>query len=82
MTMEIPLRVNTRWMSTLDDASVIEAESILHADFRQQDSAEKNRRGTRYRLLEGPVSLVDAWMRWSSVSNEARRRGLMTHHRS
>jgi hypothetical protein len=74
--MEIPLRVNTRWMATLDDASILEAESILHTDFRQQDTAEKQRRGTRYRLLEGPASLVDAWMRWQSVINETRRRGL------
>jgi hypothetical protein len=80
--MEIPQRVNTRWMATLDDASVVEAEAILHADFRQQDTAEKNRRGTRYRLLEGPATLVDAWMRWLSVSNEARRRGLTTSHKS
>jgi hypothetical protein len=80
--MEIPQRVNTKWMATLDDASVVEAEAILHADFRHQDNAEKNRRGTRYRLLEGPPTLVDAWMRWLSVSNEARRRGLPTNHKS
>lgn len=78
--MQIPERVNTKWMATLDDASVIEAESILHADFREQDVAEKNRRGTRYRLLEGPAGLVDAWMRWLSVSNEIRRRGLKASH--
>jgi hypothetical protein len=79
--MEIPLRVNTKWMATLDDTSALEAESILHADFRQQDTAEKNRRGTRYRLLEGPAALVDAWMRWLSMSNELRRRGLATRAR-
>jgi hypothetical protein len=80
--MEIPDRVNTKWMATLDDASVVEAESILHADFQFQDRAEKNRRGTRYRLLEGPAGLVDAWMRWLSVSNVVRRRGLAAHHKS
>jgi hypothetical protein len=69
-------------MATLDDASVLEAESILHADFRDQDQAEKNKRGTRYRLLEGSADLVDAWMRWLSVSNEVRRRGLITHHKA
>ena len=79
--MEIPLRVNSRWMATLDDPSVIEAESILHTDFRQQDTAEKNRRGTQYRLLEGPATLVDAWMRWLSLSNEVRRRGLAARSR-
>jgi hypothetical protein len=79
--MEIPQRVNTKWMATLDDTSVVEAESILHSDFREQDTAEKNRRGTRYRLLEGPATLVDAWMRWLSVSNEVRRRGLAARTR-
>ena len=80
--MEIPERVNTRWMATLDDAAIVKAEGILHADFRDKDVAEKARRGTRYRLLEGPSTLVDAWMRWLSVSNEARRRGLATHNHS
>ena len=79
--MEIPQRVNTKWMATLDDTSVVEAESILQSDFREQDTAEKNRRGTRYRLLEGPATLVDAWMRWLSVSNEVRRRGLAARTR-
>jgi hypothetical protein len=80
--MEIPVRVNTKWMATLNDSAILEAESILHADFRDQDRAEKSRSGSKYRLLEGPASLVDAWMRWLSLSNEARRRGLVVHHRS
>jgi hypothetical protein len=80
--MVIPERVNTRWMATLDDASIVEAEAILHADFRLQDSAEKQRRGTRYRLLEGPATLVDAWMRWQSLFNEAHRRRLPTHRKA
>jgi hypothetical protein len=80
--MEIPVRVNTKWMATLNDSAILEAESILHADFRDQDRAEKSRSGSKYRLLEGPPSLVDAWMRWLSLSNEARRRGLVVHHRS
>ena len=65
--MEIPVRVNTKWMATLNDSAILEAESILHADFRDQDRAEKSRSGSKYRLLEGPPSLVDAWVRWLSL---------------
>lgn len=78
--MNIPERVNGKWVATLDDAALVEAEGVLHADFRRQDVAEKARRGTKYRLLEGPAPLVDAWMRWNLVSNEARKRGLATLH--
>ena len=76
--MQIPERVNRKWISALQDAEVVEAESYLHADFRQQDAAEKTRRGTRYRLLQGPSTLVDAWMRWQLVNKEAAKRGLAT----
>ena len=39
-------------------------------------SAEKIRRGSRYAVLEGPEALVNAWLQWVMVSNEARSRGL------
>ena len=80
--MLIPERVNGKWMSTLDDAALVAAEAHLHEDFRTQDAAEKTRLGTRYRLLQGSASLVDAWMRWSLVNNETTKRGLVTQHRS
>jgi hypothetical protein len=80
--MLIPERVNAKWLCTLDDVSVLEAEANLHADFRTQDDAEKNRRGTQYRLLQGPSTLVDAWMRWQLVNKEAVRRGLPTQRRA
>ena len=78
----IPERVNHRWVSQLDDSDLSAAESTLHADFTRQDRAEKNRAGTKYRLLEGPPALVDAWMSWRMVNDEAKRRGLPTHHRA
>jgi len=78
--MNIPERVNGKWLATLDDIDLVEAEAHLHADFRRQDMAEKARRGTKYRLLEGPAALVDAWLRWGVVSNETRKRGLVTQH--
>jgi hypothetical protein len=80
--MLIPERVNGKWMATLDDMALLEAEADLHADFRKQDAAEKSRLGTRYRLLQGSASLVNAWMRWSLVNNETTKRGLATQHRA
>ena len=74
--MQIPDRVNGKWMSTLDNAALVAAEAHLHADFRQRDAAEKTRQGTRYRLLQGPSTLVDAWMRWQLVNRETLKRGL------
>jgi hypothetical protein len=74
----IPDRVNRSWLAQLDDASLVEAEASLHADFTRQDSVEKARRGTRYRLFEGPAVLIDAWLRWHTVNNEARKRGVTT----
>lgn len=78
----IPQRVNRRWIDRLDNTQVADAESSLHTDFTRLDRAEKTLRGTRYRLLEGPAPLVDAWIRWLLLNNEARDRGIPTHHRS
>lgn len=80
-TLLIPDRVNRRWMDLLDNVQLADAESTLHKDFTILDRAEKARRGTRYRLLEGPAPLVDAWLRWLLVNNEARDRSIPTHHR-
>ena len=82
MTTPIPERVNRRWMDLLDNAQLVDAESSLHATFISLDRAEKVRRGTQYRLLEGPAPLVDAWLRWLTVSNEARNRNISTRHRA
>ena len=80
--MQIPERVNGKWVATLDDGALVEAEARLHADFRKQDSAEKARLGTRYRLFQGPPALMDAWMRWRLVNNETTKRKLLTIHRA
>jgi hypothetical protein len=80
-TLLIPDRVNRRWMDLLDNIQLADAESTLHRDFTRLDRAEKLRRGTQYRLLEGPAPLIDAWIRWRLVNNEARDRSIPTHHR-
>lgn len=82
MKLVIPERVNRRWMDLLDNVQLADAESKLHSEFTKQDRAEKVRRGEKYRLLEGPAPLVDAWLKWLMVSNEARDRGVRTSHRS
>ena len=79
--MQIPERVNMKWMATLDDASILDAETTLHSDFREQDQLERHRRGAGYRMFEGPAPLLDSWHKWQTVTNEARRRGLLIHRR-
>ena len=79
--MPIPDRVNADWIATLGDEQLITAESQLRAIFLKQETLEKRRRGSRYAVLEGPESLVNAWLRWIMVSNEARTRGLVVRQR-
>jgi hypothetical protein len=79
--VDIPDRVTARWIATLGDDQLVAVESRLHADFFERDALEKHRRGARYALLQGPESLVNAWLRWLLVSNETRSRGVLVHHR-
>jgi hypothetical protein len=80
-TVTIPTHVNARWLATLGNDQLVTAEAQLHATFREQETAEKDRAGARYVLLQGPASLVSAWQRWLMVNNEARTRGLVVHRR-
>jgi hypothetical protein len=64
-------------MATLGDDQLADAEQELHALFRKHETLEKTRRGSRYTVLEGPEPLVNAWLQWCMVSNEARSRGLI-----
>jgi hypothetical protein len=80
--MKIPDRINARWMATLVDDQLVNAEAELHAVYRRQESAEKARAGARYMLLQGPADLVNAWQRWSLVNNETNHRGLFVRHRA
>jgi hypothetical protein len=79
--MIIPDHTNARWMATLNDEQLVEVEAQLHAAFREQNDAEKQRSGARYMLLQGPPALVNAWHRWLLVNNETKNRGLAVHHR-
>ena len=79
--MTVPDRVTASWIATLADGQLMTVESRLHSEFVDEESQEKKRRGDRYALLQGPTALVNAWLRWQMVNNEARSRGLLVRHR-
>lgn len=79
--MIVPERVTARWIATLGNGQLMAVESRLHTEFIEEENREKRRRGIRYVLLKGPEGLVNAWLRWSMVSNETRTRGLLVRHR-
>ena len=81
--MTVPERVTADWIATLGNRQLVTVESRLHSEFLDEETQEKKRRGDRYTLLQGPAALVNAWLRWQMVSNEARSRGLLIrYHRS
>ena len=75
--MTIPDRVTADWIATLADERLVTVESRLHSEFITEESHERKRTGDRYSLLQGPAALVNAWLRWQMVSNEARSRRLL-----
>jgi len=79
--MTVPERVTADWIATLANAQLMTVESRLHSEFLDVENEEKERRGDRYTLLQGPAALVNAWLRWQMVNNEARSRGLLVRHR-
>lgn len=72
--MKLPEKVDSRWVASLADDKLMQAEAQLHTEFVKQEAAEKKRMGSRYTMLRGPESLVNAWLRWLTVSNEAESR--------
>ena len=78
--MTLPERVTADWIATLANAQLMTVESRLHSEFLDEENEEKERRGDRYTLLQGPPALVNAWLRWQMANNEMRSRGLVTRH--
>ena len=76
-----PEHVTAGWIATLADGQLVTVESRLHTEFVAEEKQEKARSGRRYTLLQGPATLVNAWLRWTMVNNEARSRGLLVRHR-
>jgi hypothetical protein len=79
--MTVPDRVTADWIATLANGQLMTVESRLHSEFLDEETVEKEKRGDRYTLLQGPAALVNAWLRWQMVNNEARSRGLLVRHR-
>jgi hypothetical protein len=79
--MNIPEKVNARWIAELGDEQLMSVEAELHAVFQRQEVTEKKRSGARYMLLQGPPTLVSAWHRWLLASNETQSRGLIARRR-
>jgi hypothetical protein len=80
-TPTVPDRVTADWIATLANGQLVTVESSLHSEFVREEDEEKQRRGDRYALLQGPAALVNAWLKWQMVNNEARSRGLLVRHR-
>ncbi len=79
--MKLPESINARWIDSLSDKQLQQAERELRTSFAHEESAEKERRGARYSTMHWPASLTSAWMRWSLVSNATRARGLRIRYR-
>ena len=79
--MTVPDRLTANWIATLGNGDLVAVESDLHSEFVAEENEEKRRRGDRYALLQGPAPLVNAWLRWLMVNNEARLRSLVVRHR-
>lgn len=79
--MTLPDMIDARWIDSLSDQELKQAEGELRESFAMQESAEKARRGARYDLMCGPNALTTAWMRWSLVNNATRARGLQPRYR-
>lgn len=80
--MVLPEKVNARWIASLGNEQLVEAEAQLHAVFVKEEAAEKRRTGAKYIMLRGPESLVSAWHSWLLVSNATQSRGVGVHRRA
>ncbi len=79
--MTIPERITARWIATLSNDELQEAERKLHGSFDKAESSERTKQGNAYNLMRGPETLTNAWIRWSMVCNATRDRGLRTSYR-
>jgi len=78
--MTVPDRVTADWIATLANERLVSVEARLHSEFLDEDGQERMQSGGRYSLLQGPAALVNAWLKWQMVTNEARSRGLLVRH--
>jgi hypothetical protein len=79
--MTIPAMINSKWLATLADDELKLAEAELHSEFKEREEREQARSGGRYVLMQGPPDLVNAYLRWLTVNNASKRRGLNVNRR-
>jgi hypothetical protein len=79
--VSLPDRINSKWIATLDDAALVQAERQLHVAFNTLEREQKRILGARYQMMRSPDALLAAWQRWSIVNNAVRSRRLMPAYR-
>ena len=74
--MQLPEYITTKWIDSLGNDSLLEAELSLHKIFSALEQEEKAQGGANYSMMRGSADLMAAWDRWSRVSTAVRARGL------
>ena len=74
--MQVPEHITPKWIDSLGNDSLLDAESSLHKIFSTLEQEEKARGGANYNMMHGSADLMAAWDRWSRVSTAVRARGL------
>jgi hypothetical protein len=73
--MQVPAHITTKWMDSLGNDSLLDAESNLHQIFSALEQEEKAQGGANF-MMHSSADLMAAWDRWSRVSTAVRARGL------
>jgi hypothetical protein len=79
--MTLPDRIDAKWIDSLGDTELVQAEWELHKVFSRTENDEKKVHGTAMGTANWSELLMAAWMRWSLVQNATRARGLHPRYR-
>ena len=74
--MQVPEHITSKWIDSLGNESLLDAESNLHKIFSDLEQEEKAQVGASYNLMHSSANVMAAWDRWSRVSTAVRARGL------
>jgi hypothetical protein len=72
----LPETIDNRWIDTLTDAELADAELELRERYTSLETAERERGGVRYDRMRGSPAATSAWVQWSMVRNATRSRGV------
>ena len=75
-TKTYPDPIDNRWIDTLSDAELVEAEFALRTRYAALETRERERGGDRYDRMRGSPAATSAWVQWSMVRNASRSRGV------